>query len=74
MGQEGCSKSALDSSDMAIGNIKSALELLVYTDRLKATFGKTTCFVNSRYKMEVTQEIMPMITNTSYMFYKARVR
>ena len=37
MGQEGCSKSALDSSDMVIGNSKSALELLVYTDRLKAT-------------------------------------
>ena len=37
MGQEGCSKSALDSSNLAIVNIKSALELLISSDRQKAT-------------------------------------
>ncbi|WP_353852727.1 ATPase P [Dehalobacter restrictus] len=37
MGSEGCSKKALDSSDLVINSIKSALELLKYTNRLKAT-------------------------------------
>lgn len=37
IGKEGCSKKALESADLVINDIKSALELLVYPNRLKAT-------------------------------------
>ncbi len=37
IGQEGCSTRALNSADLAINNIKDALELLIFPNRLKAT-------------------------------------
>ena len=37
MGREGCAQSALESSDMVVSDIRSALELLVLPGRLKAT-------------------------------------
>ena len=37
MGAEGCSAGALLSSDVVTGNVKDALEMLVFPDRLKAT-------------------------------------
>ena len=37
MGREGCAKSALDNADLVVGDILSALEMLIYPDRLKAT-------------------------------------
>ncbi|AGK54012.1 HAD family hydrolase [Bacillus sp. 1NLA3E] len=37
IGQEGCSTKALHSADLAITDIKNALELFIFTKRLKAT-------------------------------------
>jgi soluble P-type ATPase len=37
MGQEGCSKRAFYSSDLIINDIRDALGLLIFPDRLKAT-------------------------------------
>lgn len=37
MGKEGCSKRALDSADLLVTDVVDALELLIYTDRLRAT-------------------------------------
>ena len=37
MGHEGCAKAAMDQADLVIGDIRSALELLIWPDRLKAT-------------------------------------
>lgn len=37
MGSEGCAKAAMDQADLVIGDIRRALELLIWTDRLKAT-------------------------------------
>lgn len=37
IGQEGCSTKALQSADIAINDIKNALELFLFPNRLKAT-------------------------------------
>ena len=37
IGQEGCSTKALSNADLAVIDIITALELLIYPDRLKAT-------------------------------------
>lgn len=37
LGSEGCSKKAMDSSDILIKDVRHALELLMKTNRLKAT-------------------------------------
>lgn len=37
MGREGCAKSALDNADLFVGDILCALEMLIYSERLKAT-------------------------------------
>lgn len=37
IGQEGCSTRALNSADLAINDIRAALELIIFPDRLKAT-------------------------------------
>lgn len=37
IGSDGCSKKAINCADVLIKDIKNALELLLYTDRLKAT-------------------------------------
>jgi len=37
IGEEGCSRKVLESADLVVNNIKSALELIAYPNRLKAT-------------------------------------
>jgi P-type E1-E2 ATPase len=37
MGREGCAKSALDNADLIVTDILCALEMLIYSERLKAT-------------------------------------